>query len=233
MKRDEIKRARCLNKPAGQRQNEMKKANITLTGYNARKRKREIISARVMCKGGVLDYIVTGEGNHRQALEWAEWRAQNICKDYKEATLLIVYCGNVEIAVIDIEDVSLSDELCKEIEKNNGKSAWMRGVILYAYELTESLGEYKREPESVQDLREMLLNGANDWLQYSYGGCSLIYDEDIAERLCSPSEIRRCTNSHGLRQNANANESWLDVQARALRQAANMVVRAARKIGAI
>lgn len=102
----------------------MKKANTTLTGYNSRKRKEEEIGACVMGQDGVLDYIVPGNGNHRRALEWAEWRALNINKDHKEATRLIVYCGDVEIAVIDIEDVSMSNEICKEIEKHTGKSAW-------------------------------------------------------------------------------------------------------------
>lgn len=213
----------------------MKKTNITLTGYNARKRKREEIGACIMCEDGVLDYVVTSDGNHRQALEWAELRAQNINGEFKDATQLIVYCGDVEIAVIDIEEVTLSREISKEIEKETAKakSCWRRGVALYAYELAENLQYLEKEPENVAELREMLLNGASDWEQYSWGGCALVYDGDIAERLCSPSEIRRCTNSHGLRQNANANESWLDVQARALRQAANMVVRAAREIGAI
>ena len=36
-----------------------------------------------------------------------------------------------------------------------------------------------------------LLNGASDWNQYSWGGCSLIYNSDIAERVCSPSKLKR------------------------------------------
>ena len=35
-------------------------------------------------------------------------------------------------------------------------------------------------------LRKKLLNGAMDWLEYSEAGCALVYDEDIAERLCTP-----------------------------------------------
>ena len=60
------------------------------------------------------------------------------------------------------------------------------------------------------------MNGAMDWEDYSYGGCSLIYDGDIAERLCTPSELKK---KDGGRLAPNSQESWLDVQTIALRQA--------------
>jgi hypothetical protein len=92
------------------------------------------------------------------------------------------------------------------------RSAGARGVKAYAVELIESLdGDYS--PAA-------LLNGATDWRAYSYGGCSLIYDADIAERLCSPSELKRCKGGDS---QPNPHESWLDVQTRALRQAARLV----------
>lgn len=68
-----------------------------------------------------------------------------------------------------------------------------------------------------------LLNGADGWPQYSEGGCSLIYDPDIAERLCTPSELKK--NRHGDR-NPNSWETWLQCQARALHQAANRIRKA-------
>ncbi|HZK45919.1 MAG TPA: hypothetical protein VFD34_06795, partial [Clostridia bacterium] len=70
-----------------------------------------------------------------------------------------------------------------------------------------------------------LLNGADNWNQYSYGGSALIYDGDIAERLCSPSEYKRSREGE---RRPNSREEWLDVQARALNQAANMIIRLAR-----
>lgn len=104
-----------------------------------------------------------------------------------------------------------------------------RGVIEYACELAESLDNWDKQPESIAELREMMLNGAYDWNTYSWGGSSLVYNQGIAERLCSPSELKRVTNKHGLRDYPNSCEHWLDVQARALDQAANMVVRIARR----
>ena len=35
-----------------------------------------------------------------------------------------------------------------------------------------------------KELEKILLNGAENWNQYSYGGCALIYDTDIAVTLC-------------------------------------------------
>ena len=52
----------------------------------------------------------------------------------------------------------------------------------------------------------------------------MIYDGDIAERLCCPSELKKTRNGE---RRPNSREEWLDVQARALRQASYMVRRAA------
>lgn len=97
---------------------------------------------------------------------------------------------------------------------------------MYALELVEELEEraaYEgRNPEPGQECREWLLNGANDWSQYSWGGSALIYDGDIAERLCTPSELKKTRNGE---RRPNSREEWLDVQARALYQACNRVSR--------
>jgi hypothetical protein len=98
-------------------------------------------------------------------------------------------------------------------------SAWSKGVELYAEELRESLAE-----NNLPATRENLLNGARDWNEYSYGGCALIYDADIAERLCSPSELKK---KKGGDLQPNSRETWLDCQARALSQAARRVLKGA------
>ncbi len=97
------------------------------------------------------------------------------------------------------------------------KSAWRIGVEMYAQELRESLAE-----NGLSATRGNMLNGARDWSQYSYGGSSLIYDADIAERLCNPSELKK---KRGGELPPNSRESWLDVQARALNKACRMVLR--------
>ena len=101
------------------------------------------------------------------------------------------------------------------------ESAWAKGVKLYAEELQAFL-----QDEKLDATKENLLNGASNWAEYSYGGCSLIYDTDIAERLCTPSELKR---KRGGELPPNTSENWLDVQTRALAQACNMVLRKAKR----
>ena len=118
------------------------------------------------------------------------------------------------------------------IEALPARSAWSRAKKEYAAELLSNLrgaAAYAAEtgaPSPLTDretVRDALLNGAEDWREYSWGGSSLIYNGDIAERLCSPSELKR---KRGGDLKPNAAEDWLDVQARALYQASVKVLRA-------
>lgn len=117
------------------------------------------------------------------------------------------------------------------IDSQRPRSAWDKGVKEYAFELLEELEESIIRgyfaAENIADraaLKAQLLNGADSWSRYSWGGSALIYDGDIAERLCSPSELKK---TRGGERRPNRNEEWLDTQARALSQAARMICRAA------
>ena len=117
-------------------------------------------------------------------------------------------------------------EIRREIENKKPRSAWDKGVKEYALEMLEDM-ENERKLAKETDmavypatLEAELLNGAMNWKQYSWGGCSLVYDMQIAKRLCSPSELKKTRNGE---QQPNANEQWLDVQTRALHQAENMI----------
>lgn len=112
-------------------------------------------------------------------------------------------------------------ELYDAISNINNRSAWNKGVNEYALELVESL-ELEDMPTNTEELKTILLDGAENWKQYSWGGSSLIYDFDIAERLCTPSELKK---KKGGELNPNSREQWLDVQARALYQACNRICR--------
>ena len=114
------------------------------------------------------------------------------------------------------------DLLIKKIEAQKARSAWARGVKVYALELLEGY-EGEEIPENWEALKADLLNGAENWKAYSWGGCSLIYDRDIAERLSTPSELKTTRNGD---RKPNAQEEWLDCQARALYQACNLIYRA-------
>ena len=123
------------------------------------------------------------------------------------------------------------NEIKKELEARKDRSAWSKGVTIYALELLEEYQEraaYEgREAADRAEFKAWLLNGADSWESYSYGGSSLIYDGDIAERLCTPSELKK--TRHGERR-PNSQEEWLDTQARALTQACNRVARVYRSI---
>lgn len=120
------------------------------------------------------------------------------------------------------------------IDNKLRRSAWDRGVNAYAHELLDTLEEQIDggyfDPENLAApklVEKALLNGAQDWSQYSWGGCSLCYDHQIAERLCTPSELKR---KRGGELRPNSREEWLDTQARALFQASNHVKRAIKAV---
>ena len=73
-----------------------------------------------------------------------------------------------------------TNELRKLVAEFPNTSAWKKGVKEYADELLDNLEKKaqinERFPKDEKELKEWLLNGAMDWEDYSYGGCSLIYD---------------------------------------------------------
>ena len=119
----------------------------------------------------------------------------------------------------------LIKEMRTALNSRTDRSAWNKGVTQYALELIEELEANYDFTGSPAD-RKTLLNGAEDWIQYSYGGCALIYDADIAERLATPSELKKTRNGE---RRPNAREEWIDTQARALHQAERRLLTMARK----
>ena len=123
-------------------------------------------------------------------------------------------------------------ELRAAVEGVKVRSAWMKGVKTYALELIDSVAENYVEycvneaikDRDVKEFERYMLNGADNWKQYSEGGCSLCYDGDIAERLCTKSEVKSLRYKEGGYKEPNPRENWLECQARALGQAARMVI---------
>ncbi len=110
-----------------------------------------------------------------------------------------------------------TNELRKLVEEIQNTSAWKRGVKEYTDELLDNLEEKaqinERLPKDEKELKEWMLNGAMDCKDYSYTYCSLKYDSQIAERLCTPSELKK---KEGGRLAPNRKDTWLDVQTKAL-----------------
>ena len=109
----------------------------------------------------------------------------------------------------------------KEKEKK-ARSKWGKAVLQDAQWLLENVIEGYDEPYELSE--KLVLNGAENWKEFSYGASALVYDGDIAEHYCTPSELKKVgfkKNDLGnyVEKQPNANEEWLDVQARALRQA--------------
>lgn len=114
------------------------------------------------------------------------------------------------------------EELRLAVGNFKHRSAWNRGVQVYASEMLDNLTEETfQECTSKSMLLKALLNGAPSARDYSLGGCSLIYDVSIAARLCNPSELRLC--DYG-RKPPNKYETWLDVQTRAIYQAISLIL---------
>lgn len=116
---------------------------------------------------------------------------------------------------------NLKAALIAAIESQSARSTWDRATKIYAAEVIEAA-----ELDNVQtiaDLKKEILGGAESWKEYSYGGCSLIYDADIAARVCTPSELRA---KRGGELQPSRRENWLDVQTRALGHAARRIVAA-------
>lgn len=123
------------------------------------------------------------------------------------------------------------EEIRSELKARKDRSAWDKGVTAYALELLDEIEENRRYNETDNHIHPLeveseLLNGARDWSEYSWGGCSLIYDSDIAERLCCPSELKKTRNGE---RRPNSREEWLDTQSRALRQAVARIKYHARR----
>lgn len=122
-------------------------------------------------------------------------------------------------------------DLLKKLNTVKTRSAWDKGVLDYALEIVENYA-----PEDVTSVDDVL-NYARDKHEslfsvaqlQSHGGCFEIYDANIAQRLCTPSEFNRAHYKDGsMKQMANARESWLDVQGRAVYQAYSLIQEALR-----
>ena len=117
----------------------------------------------------------------------------------------------------------------KRLVAFKARSAWDKGVKEIAEGLLDKYEEIVRDREGsdpVPPLTEkIVLNSANSWEQYCYGGCAMIYDREIAKTLCTPSELRRTDFG---RKAPNARETWMDVQVRAHVQAWVLIKRCMR-----
>ena len=108
------------------------------------------------------------------------------------------------------------NEIMEKLDGVNTRSAWEKGVLSYAYDLIENVLEgvmceyfIPFEVEITEYIvAKYCYNGKRNAIKYSYTEGALIYDRDFVCGLCAQ----------------NNSENWLDVQARALSQAAELLV---------
>ena len=115
-------------------------------------------------------------------------------------------------------------EIYNLLTQEKPRSAWSRGVNNIALNIVdEILQEYEgnEEPHFYR---------VDDFARHFYGvslreavdgGCFLIYDYDIAENFCTPSELNRVKNGE---RNPNSCETWLDVMYRGAYQAIRHII---------
>lgn len=122
-------------------------------------------------------------------------------------------------------------DISKKINKMNiGRSTWAKAVKADALDLVENIvdaldcGYIDVVPEDGPRLRALLLNGASDWKQYSWGGCALCYNHQLREHYLTPSERERYTGD------TVRGSHLLDIQASALSQACDIVCVAVRAL---
>ena len=132
--------------------------------------------------------------------------------------------------------MTMKEKLINAINEKKARSAWANGVQLYAVEMVEGLDEPERARlDTIAatsclywfPLEKLVLNGAKNWKEYAIAGGGLVFYPDIAERLCTPSELKR--NGCGSKA-PNSRESWYDVEARALTQAFSLIFRCFKEV---
>lgn len=110
-----------------------------------------------------------------------------------------------------------------EEKEKKARSKWSKAVLQDAQELLKNVLEWIEDEEEVEINEKLLLNGARNWKDYSWGGSALIYNGEIAEHYSTPSELKKFwgLNEYGcVKRNTNTRgEHLLDIQERALRQA--------------
>lgn len=104
-------------------------------------------------------------------------------------------------------------DLIKKIEQWHPRSTWDKGVkdlmfMIVEHECRNFLDDFKAITK-IDELKSL----AKEW---SYNGELLIYDQQIAEQFCTPSELKR---TKGGRLPPNSKMLWIDIQARACFQA--------------
>lgn len=122
----------------------------------------------------------------------------------------------------------LSDMRAYISKTEQKRGQWNKTMAYYADFLLDSYIDickwYADQNEAIPALSlDTVLNGALGWHQYSYGGCALVYDGDIAKTVFTPAQFTKWEQGRKV-----TDEPMLDIQARAL-AAGWMVLKSAKR----
>lgn len=123
------------------------------------------------------------------------------------------------------------NELIKTIENEQPKSQYEKAKKYYALEICDNIKNHynfrnlDKNLENVENLQEYAMNGADSWSQYSWGGCSLVYNEDILQNIFCKSIAKKYQNADTVR-----GIHLLDYQANALVKAFSHIKRILKQI---
>lgn len=121
-------------------------------------------------------------------------------------------------------------ELRDELYATPAETVWRSGVRSYAVELFTDVAEARGlnifDDVTVEITETELLNGADNWLHFSKGGCALVFNEDICRRLYGNKTHEKFFKSKNTSQNQ---PDWIELQAKALESAAKLVMKTVNK----
>ena len=101
-----------------------------------------------------------------------------------------------------------------------------KAILDDAIALLDNLKYTSYQINTLKDVRKALLNGARDWNQYSYGGCALVYNYDIAKHYLSEDKQQDFKFKRGPEKGCWNGIKLLDFQATCLREASRACLKA-------
>lgn len=129
----------------------------------------------------------------------------------------------VRQSVINNLNASNSKRMCRF------EHACYEDAINFVMEIEDSDIEviFSWDDHELEMIQKICLNGAKDAKQYSYGGCGLIWNRDIAKHYCTPSVYKK--KKRGILP-PSKDANWCDVQADAIRRAIWKIYVAVRNV---
>lgn len=121
---------------------------------------------------------------------------------------------------IDIANTILTQ--IKSTINDNVTSGWKHAIKLYAIDLLELFKENNAKTPNTPFVEKEFLDGASNWREYSENGNSLIYTEDIAERMCTDRQLKLVG---GGKKDPSKHMTWIQLQGNALKQAFDLIMK--------